>query len=65
MKLTGFDIHFDAQKSRILILKTPGTDGRAAVIVIKPSDFAQVKSAIETGKKETFSAEIQIEINKE
>jgi hypothetical protein len=51
MKLTGFDLHFDAQENRILILKTPGTDGRAAVIEIKPSNFAQVKSAIETGKR--------------
>ncbi len=65
MILSNFDIHFDEPNGTILIVKTPGADGRAATIEIKPSDFGQVKSAIETGEKETFSAEFEIEINKE
>lgn len=68
MKLTGFDIHFDAENNRILILKTPNTDGRAAVIEIKTTSAADqnaINSALDSGDKTTLTADFEIQINKE
>ncbi len=68
MKLTNFDIHFDAENERILILKTPGTDGRAAVIEIKPSGETNEQGldfAIQTGEKINLRGYFEIQINKE
>lgn len=68
MKLTGFDIHFNAATNSILILKTPNTDGRAAVIEIIPSsenDQNGINFALETAKKTTLRGYFEIQINKE
>ncbi len=66
-KLTGFDIHFDLDNNRLLIVKTPNTDGRAAVIEIKPSSETDQKGldfAIATGEKINIRGYIEIQINK-
>ncbi len=68
MKLTGFDLHFDIENNQILILKTPNTDGRAAVIEIKPSGETDVQGldfALETGKKIELRGYFEIQINKQ
>jgi hypothetical protein len=68
MKLTGFDLHFDTERNRILILKTPNTDGRAAVIEIKPSketDTKTLKFALESGHEINIRGYFQIQINKQ
>jgi hypothetical protein len=67
MTLTGYDIHFDAENNRILIVKTPATDGRAAVIEIKPSGETNQQGldfAIATGEKINIRGYIEIQINK-
>lgn len=67
MTLTGFDIHFDVENNRILILKTPNTPGRAAAIEIKPSkelDNFSLKQALETGEEATLRGYFQIQVNK-
>lgn len=67
MKLTGFDIHFDIENNRILILKTPNTPGQAAVIEIKPSketDNFSLKQALETGEEANLRGYFQIQVNK-
>jgi hypothetical protein len=67
MKLTGFDIYFDEEENRILVLKTPGTDGRAAVIQIKLSsetDKNALNSALNTGERITLMGDFEVQINK-
>jgi hypothetical protein len=68
MKLSNFDIHFDEENKRILILKTPNTGGRAAAIEIKPSGKGYneaVNFALETANKVTIRGYFEIQINKE
>jgi hypothetical protein len=64
LKLTNFEIHFDEETGRILVLKPTREEGRAAVIEIKTNDPEQIQEAIRTGKQVIFTAEILLEVNK-
>jgi hypothetical protein len=67
MTLTGYDIQINHDQSRILITKTDGADGRAALIEIKPSgepDQQGLNFAIESGKKIKVRGYFEIQIDR-
>jgi DNA-binding MarR family transcriptional regulator len=63
-KLTGYEIRFDLEANRILIVKTPNLDDeRVIAIEIRAANRAeleQLKSSFEQGKDVNFAAEVQI-----
>lgn len=64
MKLTNYEIHFDTDRNRIVVLKTAAAntdDGEDLVIAIKieaarPDGLEAIKAAIESGTETTFDA---------
>jgi hypothetical protein len=70
MTLTNYDIHFDIDANKILILKQPeaNTNDGEKVISIEinatnKSEFEQLKNGFEQQINVTFAAQVQIESN--
>jgi hypothetical protein len=63
-KLTGYEIHFDTDRNKILVIKTPDAntdDGEDLILAIeiraaKPNGLAAIRAALTTGTETTFDA---------
>ncbi len=63
-KLTGYEIRFDLEYNRILVLKTPNVDDeRAIAIEIRAANSAEwkrLKAKLKQGVNVNFVADVQI-----
>jgi hypothetical protein len=66
-KLTGYEIHFDTDRNKILVVKSPNanTDGEDLILAIeiraaKPDGLAAIKAGLANGTETTFDAIVTI-----
>jgi hypothetical protein len=67
-KLTGYEIHFDLDRNRILVVKSTDAntdDGEDLIVAVeiqaaRPDGLAAIKAALTSGNETTFDAIVTI-----